>query len=735
MPDENADKNLDAQLIDVRLPNHLLARLRGIASLSDDELDFRLRDVPVPDGLLDQIRSDLVDAQLDDEIRTVSLSHRVVPRARTIPNRRRRPRVLQLVVAASLMMILNVGLLAALRGILSMVQPVSTGPLALIVVDQGPLELVGPVESTVAIAPNPSFDDPSPSGATEPDPIERMSVLAIADGVTPGAAGQLAVEIPAVWDPWDNWLLMRWGVTGYARAEQVLETDLTSMAPPVSAGLAASLSRSFDREFLFRDGSHPPVLTAVDKSAATISPPLTTDTTSVQLVRRLVSEGRIPSPEQIRVEDFLSAVDYQFAPAEPGTLAIRTAAGPSVFNPGSAGLIQVGVKAGPNRDRVGGGTHLTVALDASAAMGRGGRFERARQGLLQLVSQLGTDDRLSLVVFSDEAVVTVEEAGLEDGPQVARLLEQLSCSGGAHLGAGLQLAISSAIETEAGNCPRRRLVLITASQPVLDSRTATGIGRMFDEAARDDFEFEVFDMERGSETTADWVQLASDAPCTVHDAASADRLRWALVQCIHELPSLVATEVELQVQFNPEAVAAYRLIGHESTAVGGLLPGSVSSDLHVDQEATVLFEVWLYANDQNDIATVGLSWTDPTSGRSQRAAPTRISALQFATSFEGASVSLQAAAVAAEAAEIMRQGYNFSVAAPNSYRYRPKPTSLRQVLSVAGRVNPRLGERTNFQGLVQLVEKAESIGSERRTASARAGVRGIIAGRWRESRD
>jgi hypothetical protein len=98
-------------------------------------------------------------------------------------------------------------------------------------------------------------------------------------------------------------------------------------------------------------------------------------------------------------------------------------------------------------------------------------------------------------------------------------------------------------------------------------------------------------------------------------------------------------------------------------------------------------------------------------------------------------MSLQAASIAAEAAEILRQGYGFSVAASNSYRYRPKPTNLRQVLSVAEQVNPLLAQRASFQSLVRLLQTTESVGTQRRDATARAGVRRIVAGRWRESRD
>ena len=183
------------------------------------------------------------------------------------------------------------------------------------------------------------------------------------------------------------------------------------------------------------------------------------------------------------------------------------------------------------------------------------------------------------------------------------------------------------------------------------------------------------------------------------------------------------------------AVAAYRLMGHEATAMGGLLPGSAQCDLHVGQEATVLFEVWLYPNDEDDIAEVHLSWVDATSGQSRQARPQRISGIQFATSFEGSPVSLQAAAIAAETAEILRQSFNFAVTAPNSYRYGPKPSTFGNVIDAAGRVNAKLAERPSFQRLVRLIEEAESVRTDRKAVLAHAGRRGIIAGHWRESRD
>jgi hypothetical protein len=85
--------------------------------------------------------------------------------------------------------------------------------------------------------------------------------------------------------------------------------------------------------------------------------PLTSATTSWDSLRRELQRNRLPPPEEVRVEHFLAALDYRLPPAEPGQLALRSAAGPSIFNTGSAGLLQVSVKAGEARGAVHRPTH------------------------------------------------------------------------------------------------------------------------------------------------------------------------------------------------------------------------------------------------------------------------------------------------------------------------------------------------------------------------------------------
>ncbi|HPM83099.1 MAG TPA: hypothetical protein PLF81_20485, partial [Candidatus Anammoximicrobium sp.] len=125
-------------------------------------------------------------------------------------------------------------------------------------------------------------------------------------------------------------------------------------------------------------------------------------------------------------------------------------------------------------------------------------------------------------------------------------------------------------------------------------------------------------------------------------------------------------------------------------------------------------------------------WTDPASGKASQVGPQRVSRLQFATALEGAALSLQAAAVAAEAAEVLKQSFNYSLLAPDRYRYDPKPGRLDHVLARADRVTAALAQQPRFRRLVELLEALSGLVRERGAASARSGTRGIMADQWRE---
>ncbi|MFH1268019.1 MAG: hypothetical protein ABIK89_20065, partial [Planctomycetota bacterium] len=98
------------------------------------------------------------------------------------------------------------------------------------------------------------------------------------------------------------------------------------------------------------------------------------------------------------------------------------------------------------------------------------------------------------------------------------------------------------------------------------------------------------------------------------------------------------------------------------------------------------------------VAVVELSWRDASDGKTARLVR-KIGRGSFASSLLQAPLSLQAAAVAAETAEILRESPYVQATS--------KAAALARVLETARQLDTRLYDRPSFCELMALVERAE----------------------------
>src|SRR5690606_12917227 len=120
-----------------------------------------------------------------------------------------------------------------------------------------------------------------------------------------------------------------------------------------------------------------------------------------------------------------------------------------------------GVQAGSVKRDSKDSTHLVLALDASASMGRKGRWREAIYAIERLLGQLTATDHLSLVVFHEGSIQRWEDIRSSEAAGVIEQLKQLAPSGGANLPVGLREAVSTALSQESARAQRRRIVLRT----------------------------------------------------------------------------------------------------------------------------------------------------------------------------------------------------------------------------------------------------------------------------------
>ncbi len=502
--------------------------------------------------------------------------------------------------------------------------------------------------------------------------------------------------------PYDDVVRMRWGVMSYGSVSEDVPGELDSPRLPLAAGIEPPL-RGVGRAFFLRHRTHPPVEPSAGEELALAAIPLSTRVQSYLEVQKLAGQNRRPDPRQIRVEDFLASVNYRFPLPEPGTLGIRTAAGPSVFGPEGTALLQVGVQAGALQRESSDGTHLVLSIDLSSSMSRGSRLNEVREGVSRLFDQLEPGDYLSLVLFQEEVIERVEKASAGDKEGLKRLLLSVEPHGGTDLAAGLQAAMTLLLSDSLPQA--KRLVLITDSRVMMPQATEAQVRLLLAEGEAVGAKMQILDVSDRSEidpALAEWAKVLSGDARRTPDAG---RIYWHLLEMLSGRSPVVASEAKLSVRFNPECVAAWRLIGHDANSFAAINPPSLDAELKAGEAASGLFEIWFIPGESDEVGQAELTWKDPANGSARRVLQ-RISRLQFAPTAAEMPLSLQQAALAAETAEVLKGSRDalreLGLIPANS-------RGLEGVLAAGRTVHPRLAQRPDFQAFLEFVARLEKL--------------------------
>jgi Ca-activated chloride channel family protein len=721
------EAKLDARLRQVSLPAGLVARLQDIAThepslsdeelalLSDDALDTQLCAVELPASLIDRVQHDIAGVaageQIDALLVAVDVPRSLLTQLRMIPwQLTGRRQVQRMAMAAALLVTVSVGYYSLLGAWLSILRPQDTQEVAWIELNHSPLT----IQSGVAEAATIASDDHPEMTTTELREIDEdlarvyafTPELPVEAGPLPSAVGPTRdIETQfATTMPWHDVLVMRWGVLGSPSDVNDRLPLLESLPPLRATGLMPPLVRGFDRGFLLSRGAHPIVAPESHAELRSTFIPLTTSTESFRLAWQRLREGRMPDAHELHVADFIAAMDYPLPATPPGEIGLRTAAGPSPFGANGARMLQICVQAGPLKETERRPVHLTVALDVSASMNLGGKLEIAKRSLRQMLKQLGERDCVSLLLFNDHEQAEVVAVTRDRLPEVLRLVDALTGSGGTNIAAGIQRGASLAMSEGVQAGAERKLVLVTDGRAPLAEATHVALTELMTALKQEGLSWTVLDLSTDSQPDLDLARLAKATQGKLSHAASGGDAQWLLTDLLVGHPTIVAPDATLRVTFDPQAVAGYRLIGHEPSQLAGLVPASVSLDLRAGQVATGLLEVWLKPNAHENVAVAELTWRDPKTGTQHRQEQA-ISRLQFVPTFAEAPLSLQAAVIAAETGEILKE----------SPFAESRNRSLADVRSLAFKVNSRLSDRESFRQFVSFLEAYERLRVDRIT--------------------
>jgi Ca-activated chloride channel family protein len=451
-----------------------------------------------------------------------------------------------------------------------------------------------------------------------------------------------------------------------AATEAPAAMEAPSYAPTQSLGAANQAlpgvpiqkSNNEPYDMFFEDYGVNPSIDTEDDNLSTFA--LDVDTGSYTVMRNYLNDGNLPPADSVRVEEYINYFEQGYPiPSEHQAFGVYVDGGPSPFTQSERyDMLRVGIQGYEVRDEDRKDANLVFVIDVSGSMDMDNRLGLVKRSLELLVERLRSDDTVSIVVYGTEARVVLEPTRGSKKGRILEAIDSLQPEGVTNAEAGIRLGYRMAMQDFKPDGINR---------VILCSDGVANMGQTESDAILSEVRGHVqegvlmttvgFGMDNYNDTLME--QLADNGNgfyAYVDDIGEAERL---FIDNLTSTLQTIALDAKVQVDFNPEVVMRYRLVGYENRAVADddFRDNSVDAgEIGAGHTVTALYEVKLYPEAYGRVATVLMRWEDPDTHQ-----VTEISkdfdARQMAFDFRETDPYFQRAVIVAEYAEILKESY------------------------------------------------------------------------------
>jgi Ca-activated chloride channel family protein len=329
-------------------------------------------------------------------------------------------------------------------------------------------------------------------------------------------------------------------------------------------GDTGPLSEDRDGEFTTDEFDHiadNPFLRVKDNPLSTFS--IDVDTAGYSIVRYFIKNGSLPPKSSVRIEELINYFDYSYRPPDDGRpFAVHAETGECPWNSGHL-LARIAVKGKEfpvaGRPRV----NLVFLLDVSGSMDAPNKLPLVKSAMNMLVNELDGGDRAAICVYAGAAGTVLEPTSCDNKDRILAALDRLSAGGSTAGGAGIQLAYSLA-EKNFDPTGINRVILCTDGDFNVGLNSRSDLTDLIVEKAKTGVYLTVLGFGMGNFKDGTLKQLATKGNGNYGYIDTMEEARKMLVKQITGTLITIANDVKIQVEFNPAAVGAYRLIGYEN---------------------------------------------------------------------------------------------------------------------------------------------------------------------------
>jgi len=471
-----------------------------------------------------------------------------------------------------------------------------------------------------------------------------------------------------------------------------------SHRPPMAHGGSVPVNGEAYDAMFFQNYGVNPFIDTEDDPMSTFATDV--DTGSYTIVRRYLNEGNLPPKDAVRVEEFVNYFKYRYAAPQKDDFAIYAEGTPWTFGEGrkNSYLLRIGLKGKKIIEANRKPAILTFVIDVSGSMNREHRLGLVKMSLEALMDRLRPEDKIGIATYNTRGRKVMSHKSLDERREILEVIDSLHASGSTNAAEGIKIGYDMAERAYRRGYINR---VILCSDGVANEGL-TSAEKIFETIERQ--------VDKGITLSAIGFGMGNYNDMLLEQLGDKGNGYYAYIDYLDEALRLfddnltgalevIARDVKVQVDFNPDVVRSYRLIGYENRDV----PDDKFRDDTYDggevgagHTVTALYELKLWPDNKGTVATTYVRYKDANT-MDVREFKSDIDSDDFETAFENGNTDFRLAAATAEFAEILR----------NSYWARG--ADLADTLEKAKAVQKERQEDKDISELVELISKANRL--------------------------
>ncbi len=316
------------------------------------------------------------------------------------------------------------------------------------------------------------------------------------------------------------------------------------------------------------------------------------DTASYTNIRRMINDGWEIDPDAVRTEEFINYFKYDYPqPENNDKLSITTELSDCPWNSG-AKLMLVGLQAQQTEVKD-IDSNIVFLIDVSGSMSDEDKLPLVQQAFGMLAENLDQEDRISIVTYAGTDSVVLEGENGGNTKKITDALNSLVASGSTAGAAGINTAydIASKYFIEGGN---NRVILATDGDLNVGLSSEEELTELITEKKESGIFLSVLGFGTGNYKDNRLEALADNGNGNYAYIDTLDEAERVLITEMNGTLFTVAKDTKVQVEFDPNAVTYYKLVGYENRLLDAEDfedDTKDAGDVGAGQQVTALYEI------------------------------------------------------------------------------------------------------------------------------------------------